>query len=271
MFFLRGAVALLLFGAASAYGAALAVFRRDRSRVAHDYAMLLWRWLQPVLNLRVTYHGLDRLHAHRPCVFIPNHQSILDVAVLSRLHTPDAVVVGKKELKRIPFFGWIFEVTGNIYIDRADRASAVGRLRGAEASVVQRKAAVWIAPEGTRGSQPGRLLPFKKGAFQMAIHTGAPLVPVVTSPLRPATDIGRLRLRRNDVEVRLMEPIPTAGLSEADLPALMDEARRRMQAALTEMAEARGIPAGGEDPVYRRVDAVANPTGIEAAASYPGG
>ena len=250
MFFLRGLLALLLFVAASAYGVAIAVFRRDKSRVAHDYAVRLARWIAPVLNLRVTVRNPERLHAARPCIFMPNHQSIIDVMVLARLHTPDAVVIGKKELKNVPFFGWLFEVTGNIYIDRSDRAHAVGKLKEAEEQVVARRVAVWIAPEGTRGSEPGTLLPFKKGAFQMGVHTGAPLVPVVTSPLKPATDVKRLRLRRNDVEVRLLEPIPTAGLGEGDIPALMEEARRRMYAALAEMSAERGITPPAEAAQY---------------------
>ncbi|HEU0079883.1 MAG TPA: hypothetical protein VFQ76_19710, partial [Longimicrobiaceae bacterium] len=76
MFYVRIALALLAFVAASVYGVAIALLRRDRSRVAYDYATLLYRLQQPVLGLRVRITGEAGLHARRPCIFIANHQSV---------------------------------------------------------------------------------------------------------------------------------------------------------------------------------------------------
>lgn len=242
MFYVRIALALLAFVAASVYGVAIALFRRDRSRVAYDYATLLHRLQQPALGLRVRITGEAGLHARRPCIFIANHQSVLDVPILAQAFAPGSVVIGKKELRSIPLFGWIYTVTGNIVIDRKDNRSAVGRLREVEEAIHQRAAAVWIFPEGTRGREPGRMLPFKKGAFYMAVATGAPLVPVVVSPLAPRVSIPDRRLEPGDVEIRVLDPIPTAGLGEGDVLPLMREARRRMAAALSDMAAARGLP-----------------------------
>jgi 1-acyl-sn-glycerol-3-phosphate acyltransferase len=242
MFYVRIALGLLAFVVASVYGVGIALFRRDRSRVAYDYATLLYRLQQPALGLRVRITGEAGLHAYRPCIFIGNHQSVLDVPILAQAFAPGSVVIAKKELRSIPFFGWIYTVTGNILIDRADNRSAVGRLKEVEEAILQRGAAVWIFPEGTRGREPGRMLPFKKGAFYMAVATGAPLVPVVVSPLAPRMSIPDRRLEPGDVEIRVLDPIPTAGLGEADVLPLMREARRRMAAALSDMAVARGLP-----------------------------
>ncbi len=242
MFYVRIALGLLAFVAASVYGVAIALFRRDRSRVAYDYAMLLHRLMQPALGLRVRITGEAGLHAYRPCIFIANHQSVLDVPILAQAFAPGSVVIAKKELRSIPFFGWIYTVTGNILIDRKDNRSAVGRLKEVEEAILRRGAAVWIFPEGTRGKEPGRMLPFKKGAFYMAVATGAPLVPVVVSPLAPRMSIPGRRLEPGDVEIRVLDPIPTAGLGEGDVLPLMREARRRMAAALSDMAVARGLP-----------------------------
>lgn len=242
MFYLRIALALLAFFAASVYGVAIALFRRDRSRVAYDYARLLSRLQQPALGLRVRVTGAEKLEAYRPCVFVANHQSILDVPVLAQAFRPGSVVIAKKELRKIPFFGWLYVVTGNILIDRKDNRSAVGRLREVEEAILERKVAVWIFPEGTRGREPGRLLPFKKGAFYMAAATGAPVVPVVASPFKPRLDIPARRLEPSEVEVRVLDPIPTAGLGDDDVIPLMRETRRRMAAALSEMAVERGLP-----------------------------
>lgn len=247
MFYVRIVLALLAFLAASVYGVFIALFRRDRSRVAYDYARLLHRLQQPALGVRVRITGEERLHAYRPCIFVGNHQSVLDVPILAQAFAPGSVVIAKKELRSIPFFGWLYTTTGNILIDRKDNRSAVGRLKEVEDAILRRKVAVWIFPEGTRGKEPGRLLPFKKGAFHMAVATGAPLVPVVVSPLKPRLDIPGRRLDPSDVEVRVLEPIPTAGLGEDDVVPLMRETRRRMAAALSEMAVARGLPAPPPD------------------------
>jgi 1-acyl-sn-glycerol-3-phosphate acyltransferase len=242
MFYVRIALGLLAFVAASLYGVAIALFRRDKSRVASDYARLLARLQQPALGLRVRITGEERLHAIRPCIFIGNHQSVLDVPILAQAFAPRSVAIAKKELRSIPFFGWLYAVTGNILIDRQDNRSAVGRLKEVEDAILRRKVAVWIFPEGTRGKEAGRLLPFKKGAFHMAVATGAPLVPVVVSPLKPRLDIPARRLEPSEVEIRVLDPIPTAGLGEADVPALLHEARRRMAAALSDMGVERGLP-----------------------------
>ncbi|HET8656211.1 MAG TPA: lysophospholipid acyltransferase family protein [Longimicrobiaceae bacterium] len=236
LFFLRVGGAALGFLAACAYGVVIALFRRDRSRVAHDTAQMLVRLMRPPLGLRVVVRGREHLLARWPCIYIANHQSLYDVPVLAELYPPRTVVIGKKELRRIPLFGWLYVATGNVLIDRKDNPSAVGRLQEAEEAIVERGVSVWIFPEGTRGKVPGRLLPFKKGAFYMAVATGAPLVPVVAAPLKGVFDPEHRVARPATVEVRVLEPIPSVGLGEADVETLMETAHARMQAALTEMA-----------------------------------
>ena len=243
MFYLRILLGVLAFLATAVYGVAIAVVRRDKSRVAHDYARALARWMRPALGVRVVVHHEERMYAARPCIYISNHQTVFDVPVLAGLYPADTVVIAKREIRKIPFFGWLYEVTGNVLIDRSDRSQAVGRLKEAEAAILERGASVWIFPEGTRGKVPGRMLPFKKGAFHMAVATGAPLVPVVVSPLRPIFDVPRRRIHPGTAEVVVLEPIPTAGLGEADIPALIDEAQERMQAALDALS-ARRLAAG---------------------------
>jgi 1-acyl-sn-glycerol-3-phosphate acyltransferase len=242
MFYLRLLGALLAFLAASVYGLAIALGRRDRSRVAYDYAQRLARWMQPPLGLEVSLRGAEHLRAHRPCIFVANHQSVLDVPVLAPAFAPGSVVIAKREVGAIPFFGWLYRATGNLLIDRADTQQSVGRLQEAEAAVRARGAAVWIFPEGTRGKEPGRLLPFKKGGFRMAVNTGAPVVPVVVSPLKPRWDLKERRLERGRVVVQVLEPVPTAGMGEADVVPLMETVHARMQAALTGAARELGLP-----------------------------
>lgn len=232
MFYLRVALSLLGFVAASLYAIAIALVRRDRSRVAYDYAMAMAKLMRPPLGLKVRVSGRENMTRERPCIYIANHQSAYDVPVLAELHLPNTVVVGKKELTRIPLFGWLYRVTGNVLIDRSNTAHAVGRLKEAEAAIREQGVSVWIFPEGTRGKSRGKLLPFKKGGFYMAIATGAPLVPVVVGPLAEVFDLKRRIARPGTVSVRVLEPIPTTGMSESDVEELIRLARTRMEEAL---------------------------------------
>lgn len=236
MFYLRLLGTATSFVAASVYGVWIAVTRIDKSRVAYDYARMLVRLVRPPLGLRTRVIGRENVTRQRPCIYVANHQSAYDVPILAELFVPDTVVIGKKELVHLPFFGWLFTVTGNILIDRSDNPRAVGRLREAEEAIRERGVSVWIFPEGTRSRTPGVLLPFKKGAFYMAVATGAPLVPVVAAPVRPFFDPPERRVRPGTVEVRVLDPISTAGMGEADVPALMEATHIRMQAALSELA-----------------------------------
>src|SRR5690606_10645483 len=140
------------------------------------------RLVQPVLGLTVKVQGQTNLTAARPCVFVVNHQSTFDVPILSSIFPEETVLVAKKELRKIPLFGWLYAATGNILIDRGHNARAVQRLREAQEAIRDRGVSVWIFPEGTRGRVSGELLPFKRGAFHLAIGTGVPIVPVVVSP-----------------------------------------------------------------------------------------
>lgn len=236
MFYLRTGLALLGFSVASIYAIIIALLRRDRSRVAHDYARAMVRLMRPPLGLKVQVEGQENMTAQRPCIYIVNHQSAFDVPVLAELHLPDTVIIGKKELRNIPFFGWLYEATGNILIDRSNTSRAVGRMREAEMAIRERGVSVWIFPEGTRGKVPGQLLPFKKGAFYMAIAAGVPIVPVVVGPVAQLFDVGRRKVRPGTVQVRVLEPIPTEGYSDREIDLLIKTARDRMVATLAELS-----------------------------------
>ena len=236
MFYIRVALSLLGFVAASMYAITIALLRRDRSRVAYDYAQAMERLMRPPLGLRTNVVGREKMLEQRPCIYIVNHQSALDVPILAELHLPETVIIGKKELADIPLFGWLYRVTGNILIDRSNRVHALGRLREAENAIRERRVSVWIFPEGTRGRVRGELLPFKKGAFHMAVATDVPLVPIVVGPVADVFDLGRRFLRSGTVEVRVLDPIATGDLQEGDVPDLIQRTQRKMAEALADLA-----------------------------------
>jgi 1-acyl-sn-glycerol-3-phosphate acyltransferase len=244
MFYLRLAAGLTAFAAASIYAILLALIRRDRSLVPRDYGRAMEKLMHPVLGLQVRVHGEENLRQARPCVYVVNHQSAFDVPILSGIYPEDTVLIAKKELRKLPLFGWIYEATGNILIDRAHNQSAVQRLREASDAIRERGVSIWIFPEGTRGKVPGELLPFKKGAFHVALDAGVPLVPIVVSPVLTLFDVKRRRIRKGIAQIRVLEPVSTEGYSEADVPELMAEVHHRMATALRELPS---YVAGGKE------------------------
>jgi 1-acyl-sn-glycerol-3-phosphate acyltransferase len=251
VYFLALVTASIGFVLASIYGVAIAILRRDRALVARDYGRMIEKVMRRPLGIGVHVSGEENLRRARPCVFVVNHQSMLDVPILSGIFPEATVLVAKKELRKLPLFGWIYEVTGNILIDRTNNPTAVQQLREAEAAIRERGVSVWIFPEGTRGRVPGELLPFKKGAFHLAIAAGVPIVPIVVSPVRQLFDSGRRFFQRGTVEIRVMDPIPTSGLSEQDVSRLAADVRARMTATLGRLRTVLARPGRQSDLVVR--------------------
>jgi lysophosphatidate acyltransferase len=124
----------------------------------------------------------DYLNTIRPAVFIGNHQTELDVLMLGTIFPKHCSVTAKKSLKKVPFLGWFMSLSGTIFIDRANANSARSAMAGAAQEMRDYKQSVYMFPEGTRSySLEPKLLPFKKGAFHLAVQAGVPIIPVVVA------------------------------------------------------------------------------------------
>ena len=125
-------------------------------------------------------NGEAILNNNRPVVFLVNHQTELDVLLLGSIWPKHCSVTAKKSLRNVPFLGWFMILSGAIFIDRVDRSQAVKAFEGAAKAMREKRQSVVIFPEGTRSySAEPMLLPFKKGAFHLAIQAGVPIVPIV--------------------------------------------------------------------------------------------
>lgn len=171
-----------------------------------------------LLGIRLVVQGRENLE-HRPAVIVANHQSNVDVLLLGAVYPRDTVVIGKRELLKIPLFGILFAASRNILIDRRDRTRAVAGLDKAVQALRDDGMSIWIFPEGTR-SRGKSLGTFKKGAFHMAVEAGVPILPVVTSSMRDALDVSRRHAPGGVVEVRVLAPISTADKTTEDVAAL---------------------------------------------------
>ena len=119
--------------------------------------------------------------------------------------------------------GWMMRMAGDIAVRRGETASRMGALRECRDRLLKH-VSVMIMPEGTR-SRTNELLPFKDGAFRLAVELGLPILPMAVAGTRNAMATGSLLFGRANAEVRVLEPIPTEGLTLADVPALRDRVR----------------------------------------------
>ena len=170
----------------------------------------------PLGNIRTTVIGEQHVWSHRPAVFFANHQStLIDVLVTSKLLRDGFTIVAKKEVKKMPILGPMFDLAGVAFIDRASRSSAISELQDA-VEKLRAGISIAIAPEGTRSMTP-RIGAFKKGGFHLARDAGVPIVPIV---IRNAGEImwpNAMTSQEGTVEVVVHEPLPTVGWTRADI------------------------------------------------------
>ncbi|GAC80083.1 putative phosphoserine phosphatase / 1-acylglycerol-3-phosphate O-acyltransferase [Gordonia malaquae] len=153
--------------------------------------------------------GREHLEKARPCVFVFNHQSKLDLPVMIHLVRDHATGVAKKEIRSVPLFGQILQIGGVAFIDRADAGKAIEQLEPVVQKIQEEGLSLVVAPEGTRSATP-RIGPFKKGPFHIAMQAGVPIVPVV---MRNAGELmwrGAQLIKPGTVEVRVLPPVDTS-------------------------------------------------------------
>jgi 1-acyl-sn-glycerol-3-phosphate acyltransferase len=202
-------------------------------------------WCKSLLwggGVEVEFEGLQHLQPARPAVIVSNHESWYDVFALAGLLPVDYRFVGKKELNKIPFFGPAWMACGHIAIDRSNRKAAIESLRTAGDKIRREGAVVVMFPEGTRSSD-GELLPFKKGAFVLALESGVPVIPIGISGSRSLMPKGSFLVRPGKMRVHIGAPIEIEGLTVADRDQLMDRARegvRQLRTAPTDRSAGDG-------------------------------
>ncbi len=221
----RTGAALAGLGAAGGVGVTVGLLARDRRQGANVAASLGPDLALALAGVKLNVTGEENLWSDRPAVFIFNHQSSLDVAVVGALVRRDLTGVAKQEAARDPRFAPIGYVVDVVYVDRSNSRQA----REALMPAVQRLkdgTSIAIAPEGTRSPTP-TLGPFKKGAFHLAMQAGVPLVPIV---IRNAGDLmwrRSLVIRPGTVDVAVLDPIPTDGWKTSSVSRAATETRER--------------------------------------------
>ncbi|KAI8340553.1 hypothetical protein BC941DRAFT_348203 [Chlamydoabsidia padenii] len=174
-----------------------------------------------------------------PAVYVCNHQSSLDIMVMGAVFPKNTSVVAKKEIKYYPFLGWFMILGRAIFLDRKNRTNAVKQAKQASDDIHRKKISVWLFPEGTRGhSSKVDLLPFKKGAFHMAVQARVPIVPVVFANYSNIYSTKAKRFVPGNINIKVLPPVLTHDIQEdsASIDELSVRVRESMLTALREIS-----------------------------------
>jgi len=207
----------------------------DPGRYAVGY---LFRRIGPVMATlnplwRFRYEGTLPADPRKPYVVVSNHESFADILLIS--HLPwEMKWLSKAELFRIPVMGWMMRLAGDIPVKRGFGPSAVEAMARCREALA-RRVSVMIFPEGTR-SPTRDMLPFKDGAFRLAVDAGVPILPLAVLGTGSALPKHDWRFNPSRATVRVLEPVDTAGLGPEDVPALRDRVRDVIERARRELA-----------------------------------
>jgi len=218
-----GAVTVILFPPFIFLG----FFRKGltrKGRLCRPLTNIYTKVLYAAFRVRVVHRGIEQVDPQRPYVFMANHTSIADpLAVAITIPQPFHCVF-KKELARIPVFGWALLSLGQIMVDRENTEQARASLAGA-VSGLSGNNSILIFPEG-RVSHDGQLLPLKKGGFHLAIQTGLPIVPVRIEGAREVCPPGGSgHFHKGVISVQVFPPLTVCGKTETDISVLMEKVR----------------------------------------------
>ena len=191
---------------------------------------------------RFTVDGPAPRDPRRPYVAVSNHESYADVFLIS-MFPWEMKWLAKTTIFKIPFMGWMMEYSLDIPVKRGDREGAAAAMAGAR-DRIDRRVSVMFFPEGTR-SKTREMLPFKDGAFKLAIDTGSPILPIAVAGTRRAMAKGSFQFKPAVARARVLTPIETAGMTAADLPALRDRTRAVIDEGRIALARELGIEVGG--------------------------
>lgn len=227
---IRAAVSAVMFIVYTLIGIVSAFSSRLWDRSGDTVVWLARQWSRAILataGVKVNVIQAAPLDANRPYVFMSNHISALDIWSLYAAVKVPMRMMAKKQLGDIPLFGWAMHAGRFLFIDRQNATSARRSIDLATRRIHD-GVSVLIFPEGTR-SRDGKMAPFKKGGFYLAIDSGAAIVPVAVRGARELFPPGSVLLRRGEVTIEIAAPIPTDGMTGKDRDRLVLEVQNQIQ------------------------------------------
>lgn len=191
------------------------------------------RWADIVLALsgmRVKVCEQVALDPDQSYVFAANHQNMLDIFILSGKLPYPFGFVAKEEVRRVPVIGTAMRHAPSVFVDRSNPRAAIASMKVAGQQIREGNS-VLIFPEGHRTYAPS-LLPFKKGAFMLALEAGVPIVPVTIVNSYSLMDERKFIARPGKMQLSVGSPISVDGLRRSDIPTVMNQVRAQLEAEL---------------------------------------
>jgi len=194
-------------------------------KVANRTTGVWWaRFNSYITPMCVTVIGRDNIRRGKSYIVVSNHQSSYDIFLLYGWLGIDIKWVMKKELRKVPVFGFAGKMGGNIYIDRSSSKAAYASLENAKKRLVYGTSVI-ILPEGTR-SKTGKIGIFKKGAFILAADLGIPILPISISGTRSILPPKTVRLFPGRAIMEIHKPIYVSQKDRGNIEDLMKRTRR---------------------------------------------
>ncbi len=189
--------------------------------LAFSPSIALWiarRMWSPVLlwagGAKLEVIGQENVDPKRPTIYVANHQSTIDIPAHFLAVPVPFRYVAKSQLKWVPIIGWYLWMSGNIFINRTNRSKAISSLDKA-AEKIRRGTSIFLYPEGTR-SADGRVLPFKKGPFALALKARVPICPVTIEGSGALMPKSTWNITPGPIRVKVGKPIDTTAFAEDD-------------------------------------------------------
>lgn len=210
----------------------LALLVTFNSKSAMWVAHKIWTpFIMFVLGAKMTVKGLENIDKSKNYIILANHTSNLDIPMLTAGLPLVFYYVAKKEMQKIPLLGWIMTAAGIVFIDRTNKMKAIRSMKIAGNKIKKGKN-VMIFPEGTFDGSEG-LLPFKKGAFHLALHAQTDILPIaIVNAEEVWPEYTNLQLKPGKVELRIGKPISTKGLTKEGIDDISNVTRHTIEELL---------------------------------------
>ncbi|NXT85233.1 PLCA acyltransferase, partial [Zapornia atra] len=183
--------------------------------------------LKYIFGIKIMVKGKENLRTKRPFVLVLNHQNSLDIIVMMDILPHRCVPVAKKEILYMGTFGIACWFAGLIFIDRKRKEESITTLTEVAQSLHKENICVLVFPEGTC-NHSGSMLPFKSGAFQLAVKAQVPIIPVVISSYCDFYDQKEKRFTPGKSIIQVLPEVETLGLGPDNVPKLTEQVRESM-------------------------------------------
>lgn len=191
------------------------------------FFLRLWSWVFSKLNF-IPYHirGQGNIRVGKSYIYVSNHTSFLDIPGLCLALPGQFRPLAKKELLKIPIFGWIAR-SASVIVDRSSHDSRVRSLEKL-VGILSKGISILIFPEGTQNRSNDLLQPFKDGAFRIALETKQPILPIMIMGAGKLMPPGKSQIFPGPIHITIGEAIDTVTYSPKDINQLKEDVKRKM-------------------------------------------